>query len=72
MAMIALLRDGLANMAADRFLFVSESCLPVTRWEVFHQELYTNDDNNYSWVHARKQFDRVSNAIPLHRVWKAD
>ena len=82
MAMIALLRDGLANMAADIFLFVSESCLPVARREVFHQALYTNDDNNYSWVHARNspnngysrqlQFDRVSNAMPLHRVWKAD
>lgn len=72
MAMIALLRDGLANMDADIFLFVSEWCLPVTRQEVFHHAMYTNDDNNYSWVHALKQFDRVSNAIPLHRVWKAD
>jgi len=74
----------------DRFLFLSESCLPIHSLHYFYETLYLptkkdktkNKHYGKSWINARNspnngysrqlQFDRVSQAIPQSKVWKAD
>lgn len=72
----------------DRFLFLSESCLPIVSPNTFFNAIYSrnnddcNEDKNISWINARNspnngysrqlQFDNVSESIPFNNIWKAD
>ena len=67
----------------DRFLFLSESCLPIQSLNYFYDSIYNSTPYaGKSWINARntpnngysrqKQFDRVSQVIPKHKIWKAD
>ena len=68
----------------DKFVFVSETCLPVATLEEFETTLFggANSANASSWLKARnspnngysrqQQWDRMSRAIPSENVWKAD
>lgn len=68
----------------DKFVFVSETCLPVATLEEVETTLFggANSANASSWLKARnspnngysrqQQWDRMSRAIPSENVWKAD
>jgi len=66
---------------ADRFLFVSETCLPIVSLDEFERALYKATPNQ-SWLKAMNepnngysrqlQWDQMSPAVPRHKIWKAD
>mmetsp|Transcript_6535 Transcript_6535/g.13754 ORF Transcript_6535/g.13754 Transcript_6535/m.13754 type:complete len:551 (+) Transcript_6535:183-1835(+) len=71
----------------DRFIFVSESCLPIATIEEVESALYGKQNGQdttspKSWIKARntpnngyarqQQWERMSRAIPVDNIWKAD
>lgn len=66
----------------DRFIFVSETCMPVCTLQELHSALYNQNDANKSWLkvsnspnngYARQlQWDRVTKCISQDKIWKAD
>lgn len=81
-AEIELLRTALeASTSTQRFLFASESCLPVLPLDAAADALFGSEPR--SWVNARptpnngysnqQQFDPLLAAgMPRDRIWKAD
>ena len=64
----------------DKFVFCSETCLPVTTLEETAKALFAIQNN--SWVNGRNtpnngysrqmQFDKVDSVVPVSCIWKAD
>lgn len=62
----ALLRAGLADLECVKFLFLSETCVPIRRFEYFYSEL-TKDDR--SWIgHGRwpERYAMLAPWTPIH------
>ena len=68
----------------DKFVFVSETCLPVATLEEVETTLFggASSANASSWLKARnspnngysrqQQWDRMPRAIPSENIWKSD
>ena len=78
-SMLSLLEEGLKLKSAGRFIFGTETCLPVYSPEYTWKTLFQED---LSWLNARHSFESKweaancfhavdSNMIPAHLVWKA-
>lgn len=79
-AEVELLRCGVTDSTAQRFLFASESCLPFMPLDQAADAMFCRDS---SWVNARstpnngyatqKQWDPLEHAwMPSEYIWKAD
>lgn len=65
----------------DKFIFVSETCLPLCSLNDVEASLYT-DNEKKSWINAiyepnngyakQLQWDKMGEAIPKSNIWKAD
>jgi len=73
-----------APSPSDRFIFVSETCIPVVSLDTLVQEFFCGDTSSTtsSWVNGRNhpnngysrqlQWEKMSPAIPTQKIWKAD
>jgi len=67
---------------SDRFIFVSETCIPIVSLDKFEEELFAITDIGNSWVNGSNepnngysrqlQSEKMSPAIPASKIWKAD